>query len=70
MIHGGFGPYEAETARYLERALPTAASLLFERSGHTPHLEEPERFNRVVSEFADQPKGQATAPAGLASSTV
>ena len=69
MIHGGCGPYEAETALYLERALPTAASLVFERSGHTPHLEEPDRFNRVVSEFADQPKGVATAPAGFASST-
>ena len=69
IVHGRHGPYEAETALYLERALPTAASLVFERSGHTPHLEEPERFNRVVSEFADQPKGVAQAPAGFASST-
>lgn len=65
IVHGRYGPYEAETARYLEAALPIAAGLHFERSGHAPHLEESERFNRVVSEFAQQPAGRALAP-GLA----
>jgi pimeloyl-[acyl-carrier protein] methyl ester esterase len=65
VIHGRYGPYEAETARWIEDALPTAASLHFERSGHAPHLEEPERFNRVTAEFAQQPAGRAAAP-GLA----
>lgn len=69
IVHGRYGPYEAETAQYLQRTLPTAACMHFQRSGHAPHLEEPERFNRVVSEFANQPAGRATAPAGLASST-
>jgi pimeloyl-[acyl-carrier protein] methyl ester esterase len=65
IVHGRHGPYEAETARWIEDALPTAASLHFERSGHAPHLEEPERFNRVTAEFAQQPAGRAVAP-GLA----
>jgi pimeloyl-ACP methyl ester carboxylesterase len=70
IIHGRHGPYEAETASYLEEALPTAASLVFERSGHAPHLEEPERFNRVVAEFAQQPAGRVSAPAGLQTNVV
>jgi pimeloyl-ACP methyl ester carboxylesterase len=62
VVHGRHGPYEAETARWIEDALPTAASLHFERSGHAPHLEEPEGFNRVTAEFAQQPAGLALAP--------
>jgi pimeloyl-ACP methyl ester carboxylesterase len=44
--------YPTETGRYLEDRLPDARRIPFERSGHAPHLEEPETFNRVVAEFA------------------
>jgi pimeloyl-ACP methyl ester carboxylesterase len=44
--------YPTETSRFLEDRLPDARRITFERSGHAPHLEEPETFNRVVTEFA------------------
>jgi proline iminopeptidase len=31
--------------------LPSFSSHLFERSGHTPQLEEPELFNRVLLDW-------------------
>lgn len=36
---------------HLERSLPCARLVPFEYSGHSPFLEEPERFNHVVDEF-------------------
>lgn len=46
--------YGADTAAYLAAELPDARVIRFERSGHAPHLEEPEHFNRSVVEFAAQ----------------
>lgn len=39
--------------RHVADLVPTTAFERFEDSGHGPHFEEPERFNRVVSEFVD-----------------
>jgi pimeloyl-ACP methyl ester carboxylesterase len=33
-------------------ALPSASTIEFDRSGHAPHLEQPELFNRTVRDFA------------------
>jgi pimeloyl-[acyl-carrier protein] methyl ester esterase len=44
--------YPVETSLFLEDRLPDARRIAFEHSGHAPHLEEPEVFNRVVTEFA------------------
>ena len=44
--------YGAETVDHLVEALPNASAVSFERSGHAPHLEEPERFNRILAQFA------------------
>jgi pimeloyl-[acyl-carrier protein] methyl ester esterase len=44
--------YGADTADHLVAALPHARAVAFAHSGHSPHLEEPERFNRIVREFA------------------
>jgi pimeloyl-ACP methyl ester carboxylesterase len=53
IAHGALSQlYPAETSLYLEDRLPDARRIAFERSGHAPHLEEPELFNRVVAEFA------------------
>lgn len=44
--------YGPETSRFLVETLPDATQRAFARSGHAPHLEEPEEFARAVSDFA------------------
>lgn len=44
--------YPVETSLFLEARLPDARRAGFERSGHAPHLEEPEAFNQLIKEFA------------------
>ena len=46
--------YSPETSRYLVDHLPDASRLGFARSGHAPHLEEPEEFARAVAVFASR----------------
>lgn len=53
VVHGGQSQlYGADTAAHLIATLPDARVLRFEGSGHAPHLEEPEKFNRALAEFA------------------
>ncbi len=53
VIHGAHSQlYGPETADHLARTLPNARAVRFERSGHAPHMEEPELFNRLIREFA------------------
>ena len=54
MIAHGVGShlYGADTADHLAAALPNAHAVPFEHSGHSPHLEEPELFNRTLRAFA------------------
>src|SRR5262249_50830164 len=40
-----------ESGRYLAAKLPNAQLEIFQRSGHAPFLEEPERFDLVVDKF-------------------
>ncbi|HYE48119.1 MAG TPA: alpha/beta hydrolase [Azospirillaceae bacterium] len=44
--------YGPGTAAFLEKVLPRARRVAFDRSGHAPHLEEPDLFNRTIEEFA------------------
>ncbi|HEX6376932.1 MAG TPA: alpha/beta hydrolase [Allosphingosinicella sp.] len=44
--------YGADTAGHLVAALPNARATAFDRSGHAPHLEQPELFNAAIREFA------------------
>ncbi|TFI59825.1 alpha/beta hydrolase [Sphingomonas parva] len=44
--------YGADTADHLAGAIPEARAVAFEHSGHSPHLEEPELFNRTLRAFA------------------
>ena len=46
--------YGESTAEHLVRALPNAEAVEFAASGHAPHLEEPELFNRTIRDFADR----------------
>ena len=44
--------YGSDTAEHLAAALPHARAVAFDRSGHAPHLEQPELFNRTLKDFA------------------
>ena len=53
VVHGANSHlYGSDTADHLVEALPNATAVQFERSGHSPHLEQPELFNRTLTEFA------------------
>ena len=53
IVHGAqSGLYGSGTADYLAAALPEARALSFARSGHAPHIEQPEDFNQAVRAFA------------------
>jgi pimeloyl-ACP methyl ester carboxylesterase len=53
VVHGAHSHlYGPETAAHLVAALPNARGVMFEDSGHAPHLEQPELFNRILKEFA------------------
>jgi len=55
IVHGGQSSlYGDDTADHLVAALPRARAVRFARSGHAPHLEEPEAFNAAIRDFADQ----------------
>jgi pimeloyl-ACP methyl ester carboxylesterase len=65
IVHGAQSHlYGSDTADHLVRALPDARAVTFERSGHAPHLEQPELFNRTLREFA------ASLPRALRSRTI
>jgi pimeloyl-ACP methyl ester carboxylesterase len=47
-----FPPSHAESA---QSRLPNGRVEIFEDSGHTPQMEEPDRFNRLVLDFLSEP---------------
>lgn len=49
--------FPAEHAEAAGRKIPGARTEIFERSGHTPQMEEPDRFNRLVLDFLTATKG-------------
>ncbi|MCH8683972.1 alpha/beta fold hydrolase [Pedomonas mirosovicensis] len=60
IAHGALSQlYAPETAAFLAASLPRAGLHGFSRSGHAPHLEEPDAFNRMVADFARQGTGRA-----------
>jgi non-heme chloroperoxidase len=52
---------------FFASALPSARRELFRASGHCPPLEEADRFNRVVGEFATEGAAGSTAQTGSSS---
>jgi pimeloyl-[acyl-carrier protein] methyl ester esterase len=53
IVHGAQSHlYGADTADHLVAALPDARAVAFHRSGHAPHLEQPDLFNRTLRAFA------------------
>ncbi|MEA3053788.1 MAG: hypothetical protein QOG72_2691 [Sphingomonadales bacterium] len=53
VVHGAQSHlYGADTAGHLVAALPDARAVSFDRSGHAPHLEQPDLFNATLRDFA------------------
>lgn len=53
VAHGGASRfYPTETAHFIARSVQRGRVETFARSGHAPHLEEPDRFNTLFSAFA------------------
>lgn len=46
--------YAPETGRYLADRAPSAELVRFDHSGHSPHLEEAERFADVLAQWAER----------------
>jgi pimeloyl-ACP methyl ester carboxylesterase len=51
VLHGRKDPISLEAAEAWARGYPDARLLLFEDSGHLPHVEEPELFFPAVETF-------------------
>ena len=62
-----------EPALFMKRAIPTAGLAVVPKTGHTLNLEEPESFNRIVSDFltaVESGRWQARNPASLSASAI
>jgi len=46
--------YTEEAAIWMDEHIPFSRRVCFAESGHAPHLEEPQRFNRTLAAFADE----------------
>ena len=44
--------YGSDTADFLGAAIPRSKIVQFDQSGHSPHIEQPELFNRALRDFA------------------
>jgi pimeloyl-ACP methyl ester carboxylesterase len=53
IVHGARSHlYTRETAEHLAAAIPNSTLITFDQSGHSPHLEQPDLFNRTLTDFA------------------
>jgi pimeloyl-ACP methyl ester carboxylesterase len=62
-----------EPGLFMKRTIPTAGLLIFPKSGHTINIEEPDAFNRAVSEFlalVEAGKWGPRNPASLSTSAI
>ena len=62
-----------EPGLFMKRAIPTAGLVVVPKTGHTINLEEPEAFNRIVSDFlaaVESGRWQARNPASLSASAI
>ena len=46
--------YAEEAAAWMDEHIPNSRRACFPESGHAPHLEEPQRFNQVLADFAGE----------------
>ncbi len=63
IVHGELGQlYSNDAFTWMEDNISNSRRVGFSDSGHAPHLEESERFNAVLKQFADGLRGE---PAGV-----
>jgi pimeloyl-ACP methyl ester carboxylesterase len=62
MVGAVDAPAEIEAGRHLSSSVADARLVEFPGVAHMIHLEEPERFNRVVLEFLDEVDRRRRAP--------
>jgi pimeloyl-ACP methyl ester carboxylesterase len=56
--------FPASHAQAAKGRIPNGRLEIFDESGHTPQMEEPDRFNRLVLDFLQEPasrRGQGAA---------
>src|SRR6202521_2487404 len=59
LIWGGHDHiFPASQAQVAMRRIPNGRLEIFDDSGHTPQMEEPDRFNRLVLDFLQEPASQ------------
>lgn len=59
IVHGEQGQlYSNEAFEWMEDNTPNSRRVSFSDSGHAPHMEESERFNAVLKQFADGLRGE------------
>jgi pimeloyl-ACP methyl ester carboxylesterase len=46
--------YTQEAAVWMDEHIPQSRRVCFAESGHAPHLEEPQKFNQTLVDFADE----------------
>lgn len=62
VMHGACSQtYSPETSRFLVNTMPRAERISFARSGHAPHLEEPDAFANAVAGFVHRTRFDADA---------
>lgn len=62
-----------EPGLFMKRAIPTAGLVVVPKTGHTINLEEPEAFNRIVSDFlsaVESGRWQVRNPGSLSASAI
>jgi hypothetical protein len=62
-----------EPGLFMKRTIPTSGLVVIPKSGHTINLEEPDAFNRVVSDFltaVEAGKWRLRNPASLSQSAI
>ena len=62
-----------EPGLFMKRVIPAAGLVVVPKTGHTINLEEPESFNRIVSDFltaVESGRWQARNPASLSTSAI
>lgn len=53
IVHGALSHlYSDEASEWMEQNVPNSRRVVFTNSGHAPHLEEADRFNKEIRKFA------------------
>jgi len=61
VISGRYDEATPEIARTVQEGIPDARWVLFERSSHMPHVEEPERFLQILDDFLTKVEAKGAA---------